>query len=383
MEEQTLKALRKEMDRIDSQLVGLFCERMEMAGKIGEYKKERGLPVLDSARERQKITETAKLAGPEFADDTRALYALLFELSRAHESRLNRETTPLEERIRESLRDTEPLFPPSATVACQGVEGAYSQFACEKLFRFPEILYLRDFEHVFSAIESGLCRYGVIPLENSTAGSVNKVYDLMIEHSFQIVRSTRVRVTHNLMAKAGTALRDVREIFSHEQAISQCEGFLSGLKDVKVTACENTAAAAKFVAESDRKDVAALASEECLSLYGLNCLALSVQDQGRNDTRFICISKKPEIYPGADRTSIMMVLPNRPGSLYRVLGRFYALGINLIKLESRPIPERDFEFMFYFDLDVSVYSPEFLRLMGDLQDMGGKFRYLGSYSEVI
>ena len=178
-------------------------------------------------------------------------------------------------------------------------------------------------------------------------------------------------------------LEDVREIYSHEQAINQCSAFLAKLKNVKVISCENTAAAAKFVAESDRRDIAALSSRACIELYGLDCLAASVQDESGNFTRFICISKNLEIYPGADRTSLMMVLPHRPGSLYKVLSRFYALGINLNKLESRPMPERNFEFMFYFDLDTSVYSPQFIQLMGELEDVCESFAYLGSYSEVI
>ena len=155
------------------------------------------------------------------------------------------------------------------------------------------------------------------------------------------------------------------------------------LPGVTVIRCENTAAAAKLVAESGRKDIAALASRACIELYGLSCIAASVQDQGSNFTRFICISKELEIYPGADRTSLMMVLPHKPGSLYKLLSRFYALGINLNKLESRPLPDRNFEFMFYFDLDTSVYSPQFMQLMGELSDICEQFSYLGSYSEIV
>lgn len=152
---------------------------------------------------------------------------------------------------------------------------------------------------------------------------------------------------------------------------------------MQIIRCENTAAAAKFVAESGRNDVAALASRTCGALYGLAALAECVQDQGNNYTRFICISKNLEIYPGADRTSLRMVLAHKPGTLYQVLSLFNALGINLNKLESRPIPERDFEFAFYFDLDTSIYSPDFLQLMAELPGICEQFSYLGSYSEVI
>jgi chorismate mutase/prephenate dehydratase len=268
-------------------------------------------------------------------------------------------------------------------VACQGVEGAYSGIACEKLFARPGIFYFSTFDAVFSAIEKGLCRYGVIPVENSTAGTVNQVYDLMRKHDFRIVRSVRVKVDHNLLVRPGTKLSDIREIYSHAQAIAQCSEFLQTLPNVKVIPCENTAIAAKKAAESNDPGIAALSSRACSKLYGLEILKSDVQDSGNNYTRFICISKNLEIYPGANRTSLMMVLPHERGSLYRLLSRFNALGINLTKLESRPMPERSFEFMFYFDFDTSVYSPRFIQLMGELKDLSEEYEYLGSYSEVI
>lgn len=374
---------RKEIDAIDADLTALFNKRMAAAAEIAAYKKANGLPALDAKRERDKLRELMQNSPEALKDYTAQLYSLIFELSRSYQNRILGSNSTLPADIERAIKDTTPLFPEDAAVACQGVEGAYSQIACEKLFRMPNVFYCSTFDAVFSAIESGFCRYGVIPLENSTAGSVNAVYDLMMRHNFRIVRSVRLKVDHNLLAKKGVKLEDIREIYSHEQAINQCSAFLAKLKNVKVISCENTAAAAKFVAESDRRDIAALSSRACIELYGLDCLAASVQDEGGNFTRFICISKNLEIYPGADRTSLMMVLPHRPGSLYKVLSRFYALGINLNKLESRPMPERNFEFMFYFDLDTSVYSPQFIQLMGELEDVCESFAYLGSYSEVI
>ncbi len=378
-----IKDLRTKIDAIDDDVIRLFSERMDVAAQIAKYKKENGLPVLDAQREREKLTEVLKKAG-DMGEYATLLYSIIFELSRAYQIKLLAKQTDVQKKVRDAIDNTERLFPQNASVACQGVEGAYSQLACEKLFKLPSILYFRDFENVFTAIESGLCRYGVIPIENSTAGSVKKVYDLMIKHDFSIVRSVRIKVDHNLLAKKGTKLEDVKEIFSHEQAIGQCADFLKNLgSDVKITAVENTAAAAKMVAESGRDDVAAIASRSCIELYGLACLESSIQDAASNFTRFICISKNLEIYPGADRTSIMLVTPHKPGALYKVMSRFYALGINLNKLESRPIPDRDFEFMFYFDLDTSVYSEQFIQLLGELQTTCEEFKYLGSYSEVV
>ena len=378
-----LNEIRSEIDKIDDELVRLFCQRMHAAAQVADYKKANNLPIFQPARERAKLQDVAEKAGPEMANYTRVLYSMLFELSRSYQSKRNGECSPLYRNITQAIEHTPKLFPQAPMVACQGVEGAYSQIACEKIFKNPFIMYFKSFEAVFSAIDQGLCQYGILPIENSTAGSVNKVYDLMIEHNFSIVRTFRLKIDHNLLVNPGTNLADIKEVYSHEQAISQCSRFLQGLPGVTVVRCENTAAAAKRVAESGRTDVAALASRACIGLYGLESLAASVQDQGNNYTRFVCIAKDLEIYPGADRTSLMMVLPHKPGSLYKVLSRFYALGINLNKLESRPLPERDFEFMFYFDLETSVYSPQFRQLMGELPGLCEEFSYLGSYQEVV
>lgn len=378
-----LNDYRKEIDGVDNELLSLFEKRMRIASEIAAYKKEHDIPVLDGMREKEKLHEIAQSSSDDMRQYSAQLYSLLFELSRSYQNRILGRSGELADEIERAIKETQPLFPPEAAVACQGVEGAYSQLACERLFKMPNTFFCSTFEAVFSAIESGFCRYGVIPLENSTAGSVNAVYDLMMKHNFRIVRSVRLKVDHNLLVKPGVKLENVREVYSHEQAVSQCSEFLKGLKNVTVIHCENTAAAAKMVAESDRRDIAAIASRSCAGLYGLDCAANSIQDQGNNFTRFICISKKLEIYPGADRTSLMLVLPHRPGSLYKILSRFNALGINLNKLESRPLPDRNFEFMFYFDLDTSVYSPEFMQLMGEMPDICERFSYLGSYSEII
>lgn len=379
----TLEELRKEIDAIDDTLVQAFSDRMNIVGQISQAKQENDLPVLDSSRERKKLGEIASKLPPELEQYGYSLWSMLFEISRSYQSALNPNASALRKEIEQAMESTPKLFPPSASVACQGVEGAYSQLACDKMFKHPQVMYFGSFEAVFSAVENGFCQYGVLPLENSTAGSVTQIYDLMLHHNFKIVRATRLKVDHNLVAKRGTKMSDIKEVFSHPQAISQCSAFLENMKGVKVTPCENTAAAAAAVAQSERDDVAAICSYNCIELYGLDRLAADIQNQGNNYTRFICISKNMEIYPGADKTSLMMVLPHRPGGLYQVLARFYTLGINLIKLESRPLPGRDFEFMFYFDLETSVYSDEFIRMVDDLNTISDDFQYLGSYSEVI
>ena len=378
-----LNELRTKFDAIDTELVRLFTERMEISGQVADYKKANNQPIYVPARERAILKDVAEKAGPEMSNYTRVLYSMMFELSRSYQRKRNTEVTPLYKRITESIENTPKLFPQTPMVACQGVEGAYAQIACEKIFKNPFIMYFKNFEAIFNAIDKGLCQYGILPIENSTAGSVKKVYDLMIHHNFSIIRTFRLKVDHNLLVNPGTKLEDIKEIYSHEQAISQCSEYLHKFPNASIIPVENTAVAAEMVSKSGRNDVAALSSRTCEELYGLQCLASSVQDEKNNRTRFICISKNLEIYPGADRTSIMMILNHKPGALYKVLARMYVLGINVVKLESRPLPDREFEFMFYFDLETSIYSEEFVQLMCELDDFCDEFKYLGSYSEVL
>ena len=378
-----LENLREQIEDIDAEMGRLFAQRMELSARAAREKASLGRPLPDVGWEREARAKFRDQAGPALEDYAGVLYSTLTDVSHSYEAAVTGVPSPQSARIAAALEITPKLFPEKATVVCQGVEGAYSQIAAEKLFREPAISYVSSFEAVFAAIAGGLCRYGVLPLENSTAGSVNKIYDLMMQYNFSIVRSTRIKIDHNLLALPGAKLENIRQIFSHEQAISQCAGFLRGYPDIKVTPCENTALAARMVAESGRKDIAALSSRSCGELYGLTPLATAVQDAGNNHTRFICIGRELEIFPGADRTSIMLTTPHRPGSLYRIMARITALGLNLTKLESRPLPDRDFEFMFYFDLDTPVYSPRLTQLMADLEVLCETFRYLGSYSEIV
>ena len=378
-----IKALREQIDAIDEELVHLFVKRMNISAQVADYKKEHNLPIHVPTREREILQKVARKAGTDMSNYTRVLYSMIFELSRSYQGKRNCAVTELYKTITDSINNTPKLFPQAPMVACQGVEGAYSQIACEKIFKSPFIMYFKNFDGVFHAIDQGLCQYGILPIENSTAGSVKKVYDLMIHHNFSIVRTFRMKIDHNLIANPQAKLSDIKEIYSHEQAINQCTEFLKSMPGVRIIPVENTAVAANMVAQSGRKDVAAISSHACEELYGLCSLADSIQDKGNNRTRFICISKNLEIYPGSDKTSIMMILPHKPGALYKVLARLYVLGINVIKLESRPIPDKDFEFMFYFDLETSIYSDEFIQLMCELDDLCEEFKYLGSYTEVV
>ena len=291
-----LSDYRVKIDEIDSEIVRLFKERMEVSRNIAECKREKGLPVYDPKREREKLVSISGMLPEEFKTYGEALYSLLFELSRAYQHKKLDGESELTLKIKSAVEDTAKEFPPRALVACQGVEGAYSSQACDRIFKNAEVMYFDSFEGVFSSIANGLCSYGVIPLENSTAGSVNRVYDLMMKYDFNIVRSVRIKVDHSLLANKGVKLDEIREIYSHPHAIAQCESFLKGLNNVKVTPCENTAMAAKMVFESKRRDAAAISSDICSEIYGLNRLCDSIQDTSNNYTRFICISKNKSVY---------------------------------------------------------------------------------------
>lgn len=379
-----LEKCRQEIDNIDKALVELFVKRMNVAKDVAAYKKETGMNVYDGERERKLLEKVEENAGEEYGDYARRLYSSILDLSRTYQSKSIAPKSGLSVAIENAMQNTPQLFPEKAVVACQGVEGAHSSAACQKLFEKPSIMYCQSFEAVFQAVESGLCRFGIVPLENSSAGSVTQIYNLMSEHKFCIVRSTKMQIEHSLLAKRGVKAEGIKEIFSHPQAISQCSEFLASLgKDVKVTECANTAVAAKMVSESERIDVAALSSEICAPQYGLQVVKPYVQNTKNNYTRFICFSKNLEIYPGADRTSLLIRTPHKAGALYGVIANFYSLGINIIKLESRPIPESDFEFMFYFDIDVSVYSEKLPTIIDQLEySLGAQnIKYLGSYRE--
>lgn len=379
-----LSDVREKIDVIDAQLLDLFSQRMDLARDVAASKIDTGKAVFDPARERAKLADVAAHAPKGLQNQSIALFSLLMSMNKAEQLRIINGAKPQAQSklMRASYRALEEAFPTLASVCCQGVEGAYSQIAACKLFDVPDITFSPTFEGVFEAVEEGRCEFGILPIENSTAGSVNAVYDLLGKHHFSIVRSLRLKIDHNLLAKPGTPLEGIREVVSHSQALGQSRSFLDKL-GVRTTVCENTARAAELVASSDRTDLAALSSISCAGLYGLVPLARNVQDSDNNYTRFVVIAREPAIYPGADRSSVQITLTSEPGALYRVLERIYALNIDLVKLESRPVPGSDFEFMFYFDLACAATSPAFSTLLDSLDDVCDSFTYFGSYTEVL
>lgn len=378
----SLEDNRTQIDSIDDQILSLFMQRMDISAKIASDKAKSDSPVADKVREREILERIRSMAGDRerFAN---ALYGTIFAVSKAYQNEILDRPSDVATLITKALENRPEVFPQTGIVACQGVEGSYSQMAADRMFSRGKLMYFKSFEAVFDAVDSGLCAFGILPVENSSNGSVRAVYELMREKRAYIVRSKRLFVHHELLAKPGVSLADIKEVVSHEQALGQCSSFISTLgSDVEISHCANTAEAVRDIANGKRSDVAAIASPYCGELYGLVPVASNIQNSENNYTRFICIAKEPMIYPGANRISLILTLKHQPGSLYEVLGKFAALGINLLKLESLPMIGRDFDFMFFFDIEASVQDEGVVNMLSELERSADSLVFLGSYSEV-
>ena len=378
-----LSEIRKEIDAVDEEMTKLFVRRMACADQVAEAKRGTGKPVLDPGREREILAKVAERVGPALESEGKLLFSTLLSVSRGRQRAQLADDGMFAKTVAEAMSATPAIFPSKANVGCPGAEGGYSQQAAVAFVKFPSLFYFRDFESVFTAVEEGMCEYGVLPIENSTAGSVTQVYDLMAKHDFKIAKALKLRIRHVLLAPKGVKLADVKEIASHPQAIAQCAEFLKAHQGVRTVPASNTAAAAAELAKSGRKDAAVIASRECAELYGLDILADDISDTTSNFTRFICISRKTEIYPDANKFSLMMSLSHRPGSLADILIRFGAVGVNLTKLESRPVPGSDFEFRFIFDFEASPHDVRVVKLLSSLASDPEveHFTFLGAYAE--
>ncbi len=376
-----LSEIREKINAVDDQLLDLFLQRMDLSEEVAAYKNEHHQPILNKQREREILAKVSEKSG-ERERFSYHLFSTIFELSRSRQAELITAPTKVEAQVRASLAAGGEVFPQTGLVACQGVEGANSQVACDRLLPRGNLVYVKSFEAVFSAVESGLCKFGVVPIENSSNGSVRAIYDLIQRKKFSIVRSTRLCIRHELLALPGVKMDDITEIYSHEQAIGQCSKFLNGLNGVRVIPCDNTAMAAKMVADSGSRHAAAISSHPCAALYGLQCVNDAIQDSDNNYTRFICITKDPIIYAGANRISLIIACDNKPGALYEILSKLAALGINMTKLESCPVTGRNFEFIFFLELEASVHEPGVLSMLEELERSCANFQFLGSYAEV-
>lgn len=373
-----LVELRKEIDKIDSQLIPLLLDRMEVAKGVAQYKVENGIPVLNEKRE-QEILDNVALKCGEQGDAIKTVFSSIMDASRALQHKIIGGGQGLRDSVNSATRGTN-LTANGAPIACQGVGGAYSGKAANALFPDSPVDFHRQFEDVFEAVNQNKARFGIIPVENSTAGSVHESYDLIMKYRFYVVGAYDLKIDHCLCAKQGTKYEDIESVYSHPQALSQCNVFLKNFDFTGIN-FSNTAAAAKFVSQSEKTNIAAICSESAAKKYGLTILKKNIQNVTNNTTRFIVISKELVIDDDAEKISLIFSAPHRTGSLYRVLGRFSMAGLNLTKLESRPVANGKFDYYFYVDILGSVRDEATLDLLCALCDELPEFKFLGNYHE--
>jgi prephenate dehydratase len=264
-------------------------------------------------------------------------------------------------------------------IAYQGEPGAYSEAAAVRFSGHADLLACPSFEDVFAAVASGKVTHGIVPVENSIGGSIHRNYDLLLEHDLPIVGEVQLVITHNLLALPGTTLEGIKRIYSHPQALAQCERFLRGLPDVAVEATYDTAGSAKLVRDGRLTDAAAIASERAAEVFGLAVVKAEIQDYSDNITRFLVVSRTTDSEVQADKTTVVFSLPNEPGALFRALSVFALRDIDLTKIESRPIRGRPWEYLFYVDLPVGRHDLRCARALVHLAEFARSMRTLGSY----
>lgn len=373
-----LLELRNEIDKLDDELIPLLLKRMDISRQVAEYKVQNGIPVLNEQRELEILEDVASKCG-EQGEVIKTVFSAIMDASRALQHKIIGGGVELRNLI-SNAKCEKNLTANGEPIACQGVQGAYSGEAAKALFPDSPIDFHKQFEDVFEAVNQNKARFGIIPVENSTAGSVHESYDLIMKYKFFIVGAYDLRVDHCLCAKPGVKFEDIENIYSHTQALSQCNIFLKNFDFTGIT-FSNTAAAAKFVSESEKNNIAAICSESAAKKYGLKIIRKGIQNVTNNTTRFIVISKELVIDEDAEKISLIFSAPHRTGSLYRVLGRFSMTGLNLTKLESRPVANGRFDYYFYVDILGSVRDEQTLDLLCALSDELPEFSFLGNYYE--
>lgn len=373
-----LLELRNEIDKLDDELIPLLLKRMDISRQVAEYKVQNGIPVLNEQRELEILEDVASKCG-EQGEVIKTVFSAIMDASRALQHKIIGGGEELRNLI-SNAKCEKNLTANGEPIACQGVQGAYSGEAAKALFPDSPIDFHKQFEDVFEAVNQNKARFGIIPVENSTAGYVHESYDLIMKYKFFIVGAYDLRVDHCLCAKLGVKFEDIENVYSHTQALSQCNIFLKNFDFTGIT-FSNTAAAAKFVSESEKNNIAAICSESAAKKYGLKIIRKGIQNVTNNTTRFIVISKELVIDEDAEKISLIFSAPHRTGSLYRVLGRFSMTGLNLTKLESRPVANGRFDYYFYVDILGSVRDEQTLDLLCALSDELPEFSFLGNYYE--
>lgn len=377
-----LEEYRTEIDAIDRELVDLFLRRMSVTGRVGALKASKGLPVLDAAREKAVIAaKTALTDDPARKSDLASLYETIMAISRRQQRQIVHEGAedPGYAAYLESMKLTRPPVK-NPRVAYQGEPGAYSEEAAVGLFG-PGVksMGLPWFEDVFHALRDGKADYAVLPVENSSTGSIRQVYDLMAQYQYYIVGEYQVRVEHCLMALPGVRLEDIKTVYSHEQGLMQSEKFLDAHRSWRRVPTLDTAGSARQVSETGDLTAAAICSRRAAEIYGLHILKEGVNYNNQNFTRFVVVSPAPELPEGRNKISALFQLPHQSGSLHEILTVFAVHGLNLMKLESRPIPGRGWEYSFFLDFSGDLTAPGMDGVLHELSQLATGFRVLGNY----
>lgn len=377
-----LSQCRAEIDEIDSQLLALLEKRIRVAESVAKYKLANNMKVFDETRERAVLDKIGERSPSDVREKLVGTYDGIMNMSKLHQYELKSQTSPKRAFFRSAILNGErvPCSFEGKKVGAQGVDGAFSSKAARHMFPGAEIVFFGSWSEIFEALRKGDIDFGVLPVENSTYGSVTDVYRLIMDNDAYIYASLRLPVEHCLLAKHGVSLSDIKEIISHPQAIGQCSEFLENT-GISATQATNTAKAAELVSHSVRSDIAAIASSECAELYGLDILSHGIQNEKQNTTRFAAISRELTIARGADKISIQFSLAHKEGTLSRILGYFSALGLNLTKIESRPIPKAPFEYRFHLDFNGSMTNEHTFNLICALSDELADFRFIGNYNE--
>ena len=375
-----LLEIREDIDVIDAQMLELFKKRMLCAQDVAEYKIANNKPVLDKIREEQKLEKLTSDAEDEFTrQGIRELFSLIMSVSRKKQYRMLAEL----ESASSEFSEVEELDIDNARIIYQGVEGAYSQAACMAYFG----QCAKDAEHVatwreaMEMISDGRADYAVLPIENSTEGAIIENLDLLAEFDVAIVGEQIISVNHALLGTPDSDLSSVRMVYSHPQAILQSDRFLRDHAEYRAEAVLNTAVAAKLVSDSKDPTKAAIAGEINADIYGLKILASCIQDEKNNKTRFIIVSKNRVYMKKADKISIMIELPHRSGSLYQILSHFIFNGLNMTKIESRPVKDRDWEYRFYIDFEGNLNEDGVKNALKGLKEETNSLKILGNYRQ--
>ncbi len=378
MENLDLKEIRDKLDEIDTQLVGLFEKRMALCSDVAEFKIQTGKKVYDGERERQKLEAVTAMAGNDFnKKGVYELFSQIMTISRKLQyGLLIRHGQALET----GFTMTDSLKKEGARIAYQGVEGSYGHGAALKYFgQDADVYHVKSMEDAMLEVEEGRADFAVLPIENSSAGAVSDNYDLLVKHNVYIVGETELPVSHALLGLPGATLEDIHQVYSHPQALMQCSQYLNSHRQWRQISMENTAVSAKKVLEDGDVTQAAVASEIAGKLYGLKVLEPSINYNKNNATRFIILAKDPVYQKEANKISICFECAHKSGTLYNMLGNLIYNNVNMLMIESRPIPGKSWEYRFFVDVEGNLSDPAVQNALKGIAEEAATLRILGNY----